>query len=254
MEPIFELAITLPERGSGDLLRSLHRQLRDAIVDGRLQSGLRLPPTRVLAEKLVVSRNTVMAAYDLLLSEGYLEGRRGAGTFVADVRPKLTRPKAHLGRQEPDRRLAPFWRTYSVGGVNNPVARYRYDLRTGMPDFSQFPFDIWNRLYTRACRAVARELSAPIELQGRSGLREAIAKHVSFARAVAERLPSAATFAKTCMPVTRSSIELASHLRPSRSRSVGWQRPAVDECEPANEERDQESCHDGQDPPGPEPD
>ena len=49
MEPIFELALDLPVKGSRERLRSLHKQLRDAILDGRLQPGLRLPPTRVLA-------------------------------------------------------------------------------------------------------------------------------------------------------------------------------------------------------------
>ncbi len=44
--------------------------------------------TRVLAAEYGVSRNTAVAAYDLLLSEGYLTSRRGAGTYVADVLPK----------------------------------------------------------------------------------------------------------------------------------------------------------------------
>ncbi|WP_155742670.1 GntR family transcriptional regulator, partial [Variovorax paradoxus] len=81
MEPLFELAIRLPGAGSRELLREVHRQLRGAILDGRLQPGARLPATRALAERLGVSRNTVLAAYDLLLSEGYLLARPGAGTY-----------------------------------------------------------------------------------------------------------------------------------------------------------------------------
>jgi DNA-binding transcriptional regulator YhcF (GntR family) len=69
MDPILPLAIDLPPRGSRDLLRALHRQLRTAILDGRLQPGLRLPATRALAAGLGVSRNTTVPAYDLLLSE-----------------------------------------------------------------------------------------------------------------------------------------------------------------------------------------
>jgi biotin operon repressor len=62
---------------------------RAAIVDGRLQSGLRLPPTRLLAERLGVSRNTVVAAYERLLSEGYVIARVGSGTYVAEELPIL---------------------------------------------------------------------------------------------------------------------------------------------------------------------
>src|SRR5689334_17336204 len=85
MEPIFELAIELPGPGSRELLRTLHAQLRGAIVDGRLQPGVRLPPTRDFAATFGVSRNTAVAAYDLLLSEGYVEARQGDGTYVADM-------------------------------------------------------------------------------------------------------------------------------------------------------------------------
>lgn len=62
MEPLFDLDLQLPPRGSRTVLEALHRQLRSAILDGRLQAGLRLPATRVLAHIIGVSRNTAMAA------------------------------------------------------------------------------------------------------------------------------------------------------------------------------------------------
>jgi len=114
MEPIFELPIFLPSKRSGGLLRSVHVQLRDGIVDGRLQPGLKLPPSRQLASMLGVSRNTVMAAYDLLVSEGYLVGCAGDGTYVTDIRRAPQRPSAPQHKDRPDRRIAPFWRKYST--------------------------------------------------------------------------------------------------------------------------------------------
>src|SRR6202048_1704031 len=89
MEPLFELPIRLPTRGSHQILRALHQQLRAAIVDGRLRPGLRLPSTRALASSHGVSRNTAVAAYDLLLSEGYVSMRQGSGCYVAQA---LSRP------------------------------------------------------------------------------------------------------------------------------------------------------------------
>ncbi|EPL1470914.1 TPA: GntR family transcriptional regulator, partial [Pseudomonas aeruginosa] len=69
--------------GRHDLVGQLYRQLRDAILHGRLATGDRLPATRYLAERLEVSRKTVSEAYERLASEGFLEGRVGSGTFVA---------------------------------------------------------------------------------------------------------------------------------------------------------------------------
>ena len=110
MDPALPLQITLPPRGSRTRLRTLHQQLRSAILDGRLQPGLRLPATRVLADAYGVSRNTAVAAYDLLMSEGYLVARPRLGAYVADTLPRAR----HRNRSEApfmsDRRLNAFWR------------------------------------------------------------------------------------------------------------------------------------------------
>jgi len=58
-------------------------QLREALADGRLAAGERLPSTRALAATLGVSRTVVTAAYTQLFAEGWLEGRHGSGTYVA---------------------------------------------------------------------------------------------------------------------------------------------------------------------------
>ncbi|MER6981321.1 winged helix-turn-helix domain-containing protein, partial [Streptomyces carpinensis] len=61
----------------------LERALRDAVRDGRLAPGTRLPATRRLASELGISRGTAKAAYDQLVAEGYLTARQGSGTQVA---------------------------------------------------------------------------------------------------------------------------------------------------------------------------
>jgi GntR family transcriptional regulator / MocR family aminotransferase len=184
MEPILEFELCLPPKPSRVLLRALHRQLRDAILDGRLRPGLRLPPTRTLAGSLGISRNTVIAAYDLLLSEGYIAGRRGAGTFVADLHPILARPTPPSGTPGMDRRIVPYWRGYKQARIVQTDATWRYDFQIGFPDVTHFPFDIWQRLATRAARALSKHKLTEVDAEGRPALREAIAKHVSFARAV----------------------------------------------------------------------
>ena len=189
MEPIFELALDLPARGSRELLRSLHAQLRAAIIDGRLKAGLRLPATRAMAAAQRISRNTVVAAYELLLTEGYLTARRGGGTFVADSLPRAqvekSGSKSSARNSDADKRLAALWRSTSPLALEPEGPMPRFDFRLGSPDRHHFPFDIWRRLYTRALRAMAKGGAHSESPQGRDRLRAAIARHVSFTRAVA---------------------------------------------------------------------
>jgi GntR family transcriptional regulator/MocR family aminotransferase len=168
-------------------VRSLHRQLRAAIADGRLRPGLRLPATRSFAERLGVSRNTVIAAYDLLLSEGYIEGRGGSGTYVADIPQTNGRPASSTNGPEADLRLAPLWRNPDELGLPRYNASYKYDFRPGVPELRYFPCHVWRRLSARAQRALADERAVDEAPEGQQDLREAIAAYVSFARAVACR-------------------------------------------------------------------
>ncbi|HZR34747.1 MAG TPA: PLP-dependent aminotransferase family protein [Nevskia sp.] len=187
--PALEFALDLPGRESRRLLRALHGQLRAAILDGRLRPGLRLPSTRALAAAHGVSRNTAVAAYDLLLSEGYLLTRPGAGVYVADLLPRTPsrRPVARQGAA--DKRLAPYWRAPLT--LPEPAPRLaappRLHFRLGVPDKTAFPFEVWRRLSARALRALSKAPPAYAEPQGRLALREAIAQHVSYTRAVACR-------------------------------------------------------------------
>jgi GntR family transcriptional regulator/MocR family aminotransferase len=186
---MLELAITLPPRGSGAVMRVLHRELRSAILDGRLKPGLRLPSTRILADSWGVSRNTVMGAYDLLLSEGYLFARHGAGTYVAEALPVRTEraPVAEEPGKAPDRRLSEFWQSPPPYLLKSWASTSPGDMlfRLGVPDTASFPYHIWRRLLARSLRSLAKVPAAYVEAAGRPLLREAIANHVSFARAVA---------------------------------------------------------------------
>lgn len=74
-------AITLEEDSERPMYRQLCAALREAIVAGVLDPGVRLPSTRTLAGELEVSRNTVLAAYEDLVDEGYVESRVGASTL-----------------------------------------------------------------------------------------------------------------------------------------------------------------------------
>ena len=79
-----ELAVSAGRPDGGPLTAQIVDQLRAALADGRLATGERLPSTRALAGLLGVSRTVVTGAYAQLFAEGWLEGRHGSGTYVAE--------------------------------------------------------------------------------------------------------------------------------------------------------------------------
>jgi len=186
MGPVLNFGITPPERGSRTLFRSLHSQLRASIFDGRLKPGLRLPATRTFAKTYGVSRNTAVAIYDLLTSEGYLVTRQTAGTFVADVLPPFAAHVSPANKSERDRRLNTWWRAPRAA-CYRPTPQPDFDFQVGVPDQTQFPFHVWRRLSARALRRLAKMPATYADPSGECELRAAIVSHVSFARAVACR-------------------------------------------------------------------
>src|SRR5256885_17124252 len=79
--------MTLAQETDEPLYQQLYRAVRQAILAGEMDAGVRLPSTRILADELSVSRNTVVNAFDQLIAEGYLESRTGDGTYVAHTLP-----------------------------------------------------------------------------------------------------------------------------------------------------------------------
>lgn len=100
--------------GGGPLHRHLADWLRETIERGDLVAGAQLPPERTLAGQFGLSRTTVIGAYDLLRAEGWLQSRRGSGTFVAE-------PKAVEGHR--DQLMAQLARNPIFSGlIDSPAA------------------------------------------------------------------------------------------------------------------------------------
>ena len=125
--------VSLTERG--DLTARIYRQLLDAMLDGRLRPGERLPPTRELARRLDVSRNTVTVAYERLIAEGFLAGRIGAGTFVgAEPLPRAPADAPAGSGVRPCGRGS-IWRRAGAAPRLGPARPPPiYDFRVGLPD------------------------------------------------------------------------------------------------------------------------
>lgn len=173
------------ERGEAELLhRQVYRDLVQLILSGRLRRGARVASSRTLASELGVARNTVMLALDQLMSEGYLEARRGSGTYVSqelpDVSPVQVRDRSAGGKRRP--RLSDRTR-WLVAPFNLPLARPGL-LRPGEPDCAEFPFALWARLLAEVWRAPGRAVLLGDDAAGYPPLRAAIADYLAAARGV----------------------------------------------------------------------
>jgi GntR family transcriptional regulator/MocR family aminotransferase len=179
-EPI-GLESLLPDRSSGEALGAqLVRRLRGAIESGVFPPAARLFPSRELAKRLGVARNTVTSALDQLVAEGYLETRVGAGTYVTRRR---TRPRE---RAAPAARSLPA-RAQSLDALQSELEALGTSsgpLRVGAADLTEFPLRTWQRLNRKNFAAFGTPLDYA-QSSGLRALREAIARHIAQFRGVA---------------------------------------------------------------------
>ncbi len=183
------LALALDRDAPVTLQQQLYDQVREIILSGRLPPGARLPSSRALATELGCSRNTVVTAFDQLLSEGYLEGQAGSGTFVCRVLPEELLGAATVVADQPapvsdERAPRLAARGQAIVGLSRrdrerhrDAARPRAFLSG--PDTEDFPFDVWGRLYARLWRRPAPDLLQLGSAAGIRPLREAVAAYLN---------------------------------------------------------------------------
>jgi GntR family transcriptional regulator / MocR family aminotransferase len=141
----------------------LEAALRDAMRDGRLSPGARLPPSRALAADLGIARNSVAEAYSQLVAEGWLTARTGSGTWVTPHRPRPRRAPAAIPAE---------------------AAPPRYDLRPGVPDLAAFPRRAWLAAARAALSAAPDQVLGYPDPRGLPQLRSALAGYLARARGV----------------------------------------------------------------------
>ena len=140
------------------LYEALYRCIRGDILSGALAPGRKLPSKRALAENLEVSKITVEAAYNQLLSEGYICSREKVGYFVEAVERHAPAPVPALPREE--RPAAPLVDLTGSGTV-------------------RFPFSVWMKLQREVMLDYGEKLLLPMPNQGIPELRQAISQHLA---------------------------------------------------------------------------
>lgn len=179
---------------------ALEAALRQAIRDGRLAAGERLPSSRVLAAQLGLARGTVVEVYSQLAAEGYLRARPGAATEVA--------PGQHVQSRI---RIEPRTATFAA------------DFRLGRPDLSVFPRAEWLRALRRALHVTPHSELGPADPRGSLRLRVALADYLGRVRGVS----TTAEHIVICSGFTQGLRVVCDALAAGGARSVALEDPCL---------------------------
>lgn len=180
-------------------MKALYQAIRDAIQEGNLVHGEKLPSTRELAATYHISRGTVNQVYDTLTAQGYIHSEHGRGTFVTyhlDLSNDASTEKAcshHLSawgnriQQFEQQTTQRFSQTNAQASDSRKESDDVIDFSKYQPDLSKFPYDEWNnRLYAeiRNREHHAKTTSAFVSSTGEPKLREAIAAYLRRMRGI----------------------------------------------------------------------
>jgi GntR family transcriptional regulator/MocR family aminotransferase len=201
--------------GEGPLHYQVYKALRAEILAGNPPTGARMPSTRMLAAENGISRMTIQIAYEQLVAEGYVIGRHGSGTYVADhatgpsvlvAAPRATPTAVARGapsitatpqapsaapattRASTSPRLSKLGRrvledvTPLLSSRGHGRPRPRYDFRHGLPGLDDFPRAQWRRHLGRQARRTEVVAYDYPPAQGALRLREAIASYLRRSR------------------------------------------------------------------------
>lgn len=185
----YGIELSLPAREKDEpAYRWLYSALRQGVLEGRLRVGTRLPSTRDLARQYGLSRGTIVTTFELLTSEGYLEGSVGSGTYVSKVLPEelleVGRPSERGGPvlKNPRRRLSQYANRARLfhGLLPRPMRAFRSNI----PALDLFPTTLWAQLAARRLRNASASLLTGCEAMGYKPLREAVAEYLKTSRGV----------------------------------------------------------------------
>lgn len=167
---MLDIAQCLDGSSAKPLYEQLYGSISRQIRTGALRPGDRLPGKRSLAGQLAVAVNTVDAAYQMLVAEGYLEARPKSGFFVLEYTDELPQRE----QEEPETTPA------VKKSASSPP---RFDLSTGAVDTALFPFRTWGRIQKELLYA-SPELLNHGHRQGDEDLRHALAEYLHAYRGV----------------------------------------------------------------------
>lgn len=152
------------------LIRQVYEQIRLSILNGWIVAGERLPSTRELASSLGISRNVILEAYEQLIVEGYIEGRKGSGTYVAEG------TFLNLSTME---NYNPLYEQQLNKEIEDII-----DFRSGLPALDMFPRNAWGKIAKEVCIDTTHAIFGYDYPEGRAELRYIVSDYLNRTRQV----------------------------------------------------------------------
>ncbi|MHC0037775.1 MocR-like pyridoxine biosynthesis transcription factor PdxR [Pseudoneobacillus sp. C159] len=163
--------------------QAIYHFLRNLMIEGKVEVGMRLPSSREMAKRYQVNRNTIKQVYEMLYADGYVSTLEGSGTFVAYSPQKLRlMEKSQKSIQISDwgKRIPTLWNSTTKKGIIN------FDGAGFSPNMNQFPVEDWKKTLYQASRELNFLMdTGSYDLQGLLTLREAIAAYLHRTRGMA---------------------------------------------------------------------
>jgi len=180
-----QLALEI-DLSAASLQNQVFKQIHGLIVSGRLKPGARLPGTRALSEQLGVSRNTIILAYETLTSEGYLESREGAGTYVSTTLPDNSLSVASGSSQNATYHKPVHLFVPVADDAKRSVAPSEIlcDFALESTDPACFPRSVWRRLTNWRMQSSKFNLTYSGTPKGLRDLRETLAAYLGASRGI----------------------------------------------------------------------
>ena len=124
------------------LANQIYKEIKSKIHNGIIMPEQKISSTRQLSKDLQVSRNVIVEAYEQLYAEGYIKTIKGSGTYINNGLYFKGYKTQHEIKKENTRGL-------KVEPNKNII-----DFRTGVPNLSMFPNEIWGKLYKKVCQEI----------------------------------------------------------------------------------------------------
>ena len=183
--------ITINKNSPIPVYRQLYNEFRNAILTGVFRPGQQIPASRELANYFNISRTTVLLAFENLLTEGYIKGKPGSGTFINNELPEnLLFTKQSVEKQN----IALVKKTKAPEAKGSNFKKYlsqeRLDynkfepFKPGIPDLNEFPFHIWTKLISNSGKDISKSDFGYSNSAGYKPLRNAIANYARASRGV----------------------------------------------------------------------
>ena len=166
---VFKQLIDFDKNLSQPLYIQVSQQIINAIQRGYLTKGTILPGSRVLAKLLKIHRNTAVAIYEELASQGWVEIIPNKGTFVLEPEQKTAKIKANSQKIDEAYTYAkttgfPFQKSFHLASTHQ-LTNVKYTINDGKPDLRLHPVNEFTRWYSAAMKrkTLIKKWDKPIE-------------------------------------------------------------------------------------------